>query len=103
MKDIRQDTVARYSVMDLNHQMIFLTRLASRLTLVGRDTYDGQGGVADSGRLRTVNEVQNRISSQQLCMLMGDMRRYPDDVFANIIIDYLRELKINPEDVFRWN
>jgi hypothetical protein len=103
MKDIRQDTAARYSAMDLQHQLIFLTRLASRLTIVGTDTYDRQGGVADGGRLRTVNEVQNRISSQQLRMLVGDEHRYPDDVFANIIIDYLQELKINPEDVFRWN
>jgi hypothetical protein len=103
MKDIRQDTIARYSAMDLQHQLIFLTRLASRLTLVGRDTYDRQGGVADGGRLRTVNEVQNRISSQLLKMLKDDKRRYPDDVFANILIDYLQELKIHPEDVFQWN
>jgi hypothetical protein len=103
MTAIRQDAIARYSAMDLQHQLMFLTRLASWLTLVGRDTYDRQGGVADGARLRTVNEVQNRISSQLLKMLKDDRRRYPDDVFANIIVDYLQELKIRPEDVFQWN
>jgi hypothetical protein len=89
--------------MDVRHQLIFLARLAHRLTLVGRATYDDRGGVADSESLRTINEAQHRISAQQLKMLMEDKRRYPDDVFANILVDYRQALKLHPEDVFQWN
>jgi hypothetical protein len=103
MNDVRQDTSARYAAMDVQHQLIFLARLAHRLTLVGRATYDDQGGIADSESLRAINEAQHRISAQQLKILMDDKRRYPDDVFANILVDYLQELKIHPEDVFQWN
>jgi hypothetical protein len=103
MADIRQDASARYAAMDVQQQLIFLAKLAQRLTIVGRDAYSGQGGIPDSEKLKSINEAQNRISSQQLKMLTNNERRYPDDVFANILIDYLQELKINPEQVFQWN
>ncbi len=103
MNDIRQDTSARYAAMDIQHQLIFLARLAHRLTLVGRETYNDHGDIADSEKLRSINEAQHRISGQQLKMLTDDERRYPDDVFANILIDYLQALKINPESAFQWN
>jgi hypothetical protein len=103
MNDVRQDLSARYAAMDVQDQLIFLARLAYRLTLVGRATYDDRGRVADSESLRTINEAQHRISAQQLKILMDDKRRYPDYVFANILVDYLQELKIHPEDLFQWN
>jgi hypothetical protein len=103
MNDIRQDVLARYAAMDIQRQLIFLTRLAHRLTLVGRETYDNHGRVADSEKLRSINEAQHRISGQQLKMLINDERRYPDDVFANILVDCVQALKINPENVFQWN
>jgi hypothetical protein len=103
MDDIRQDVSARYAAMDIRRQLIFLAKLAHRLTLVGRETYDGHGGVADSEKLRSINEAQHRISGQQLKMLTDDPRRYPDDVFANILVDCLQALKLNPENVLQWN
>ncbi|HKD29926.1 MAG TPA: hypothetical protein VKC66_28940 [Xanthobacteraceae bacterium] len=103
MNDIGQDASARYAAIDIQHQLIFLSRLAHRFILVGREAYDDHGDVTDGGKLKSINEVQHRISSQQLKMLMGDGRRYPDDVFVNILVDYLQALKINPENVFQWN
>ena len=92
-----------YAAMDAQSQMVFLAKLAHTLTIRARGTYDMHGGVEDSVKLRAFNEAQHRISAQLLHLLEGDERRYPDDVFANILIDQCQTLGISPEKVFQWS
>jgi hypothetical protein len=103
MNDARELVVARYVAMDTQAQRVFLVKLACQLTLVGRDTYDTFGAVNDPVRLRAVNEAQHRVLSQLLKLLTGDERRYPDEVFANIVVDQLQASKLDPEGILPWN
>jgi hypothetical protein len=89
--------------MSAEDQSLCLARLAHRLTIDARDTYDRQGGVADTARLRRFNEAEHHILGQLLKLLAGDQRRYPDDVFANMLVDHLEALRIAPEGVLQWS
>jgi hypothetical protein len=102
MNDIRQQLSVRYTTSDREHQVLFLAKLADRLTLLGRDTYDSQYGVLDSVRLRAFNEAQNRILAQLVRMLTKNEQRYPDDVFANILVDQFDILKLDPETILEF-
>ena len=102
MNDIRQRISSRYLALDRKEQMLMLAKLADRLTLMARDTYDLEGGVADNVRLRAFNEAQHRILAQLLGLLTADERRYPDDVFANILVDQFDILGFNPEDFIKF-
>ena len=102
MNDIRQRISSRYLALDRQGQILLLAKLANRLTIVARDTYDLQGGVADEVRLKAVNEAQHRILSQLLRLLTDDARRYPDDVFANILVDQFNNLSLDPDDLFKF-
>src|SRR5271154_5733446 len=103
MNDIRQRISSRYLALDRQEQILLLAKLANRLTIVARDTYDLQGGVANAVRLRAVNEAQHRILAQLLQVLTGDARRYPDDVFANILVDQFSNLSLDPDDLFKFS
>jgi hypothetical protein len=96
MNDIRHSIATRYAGLHTPDQIMLLAKLADTLTLMARDTYDQRGGVKDGVRLRAFNEAQNRILAQLLRLLAIDERRYPDDVFANIMVDQFQILKIDP-------
>jgi hypothetical protein len=102
MNDIRQRISSLYLALDHRQQILMLAKLANRLTIVARDTYDLQGGVADAARLRVVNEAQHRILAQLLRLLTDDARRYPDDVFANILVDQFNNLSLDPDDLAKF-
>jgi len=102
MNDIRQRISSLYLALNRQQQVLMLAKLADRLTIVARDTYDLQGGVADAVRLRAVNEAQHRISAQLLRLLTDDARRYPDDVFANILVDQFNNLSLDPNDLSKF-
>ncbi len=53
----------------------------------------------DGARLRAFNEAQNRIQAQLLRLLTASTQRYPDDVFANILVDQFQALRVDPEDL----
>jgi hypothetical protein len=93
------DTSSRISAdfiaLDTPSRISLLARLANWLTLMARDTYDSEGGVADAVRLRAFNEAENRILSQLVQLLAGDDRRYPDDVFANMLIEQFDALRLD--------
>ena len=57
-------------------------------------------GVADSTRLRAFNEAQNRIAAQLVRLLTADQNRYPDDVFASVLVDQLQMVGVDPERIF---
>jgi hypothetical protein len=97
--DIRSQIVARFAALDEPSQILVLAKIANRLTLVGRETYKLREGVEDSTRLRLVNEAMGRIVEQQLHLLSKDKDRYPDDVFANILVDQFSALKLDKKSI----
>jgi hypothetical protein len=69
-------------------QIETLVRLAWELTVVGRDTYvPGSLDLRYPRRLRSLNEVQHRITSHVRALLTEDTRRYPDEVLVSIILE----------------
>ena len=83
--------------LDAAHQSLILARLANRLSLIARETYAVGEGVSDGKRLRAFNEAQNRILAQLERLLAADPERYPDDVFAGILMDQFRSQQVDPE------
>lgn len=80
-----------------------LVRLSHELTIVARDTYEvGSAGLSRPARLRTLNEIQHRITAHVLALLTGDSERYPDDTLARIILahDDDAELQRQLNDAF---
>jgi hypothetical protein len=102
MNDLRQRLAVRYAASDREAQALFLAKLADRLTLLARGTYDDRYGVADPARLRAFNEAQNRILAQLLRILSTDEHRYPDDVLANILVDQFEVLKLDPKSILEF-
>jgi hypothetical protein len=96
----RKRIAARLSALDREHQAVLLARLADRLSLMARETYLPGDGVADSTRLRAFNEAQNRIAAQLVRLLTADQNRYPDDVFASVLVDQLQMVGVDPERIF---
>jgi hypothetical protein len=93
---------ADYVASDRQSQVMPLAKLADWLSLMARDTYDREGGVADSARLRAASEAQNRILAQLVRLLTADDRRYPSDVFANILVDQFRTLGLDAAGINRF-
>jgi len=80
--------VAEFRSLPPASQIDTLVRLAYELTILGRDTYEPSSlGLRHPNRLRSLNEVQHRITSHVLALLAGDSRRYPDEVLAAIILE----------------
>jgi hypothetical protein len=102
MNDIRKQTFTQYTSLDSRQQIVLLTKLADWLTFMARDTYSSRGGVEDSERLRNFNEALNRILAQLRRLVSDDRRRYPDDVFANILVDQFDILKFDPEIIMNF-
>ena|SRR5277367_1764715 len=100
MSDIRDEIAARYAALAVRSQTLLLAKLGARLTLLARgETYDQHGGVADSARLRAFNEAQHRILGQLVRLLTADERRYPDDVFANVLVDQFEILQLDLAEI----
>jgi hypothetical protein len=85
-----QEFKSRFKTFSAGDQALFLVRLAADLTVEARGTYIPQSeDVSDPSRLRMFNEAQHRILFQALHLLQRDSDRYPDDVFADVVWDYL--------------
>ncbi len=70
-------------------QAVLLALLCHRLTVVCREVYPlsepGLSGDARFEILRTVNEIQHRVSSQLAALLVGSVERYPDDALCKML------------------
>jgi hypothetical protein len=95
MSTPREHLTTVYTEMTEAAQIVFLARMLLRLNLLARGTYAVGDGVEDAVMLRKFNEAQNRIESQLIRLLLSDGKRYPDDVFANIIADQFELLGIS--------
>jgi len=68
----------------------FLINVLWEVTLQGRGTYEpGTENVSAPERLRALNELAHRVASQTREMVAG-VSRYPDDVFAGIVLDHCK-------------
>jgi hypothetical protein len=97
MKHLREHLVSVYTGMTNSAQAVFLARMLLRLNVLGRGTYSVGEGVEDPALLRKFNEAQNRIESQLVRLLLSDLKRYPDDVFANIVFDQFEMLGLSSQ------
>jgi hypothetical protein len=88
-----------YAALDTSSRILLLAKLGNWLTLMGQDTYDSEGGVANAARLRAFNEPENRIFAQLVQLLAADDRRYPYDVFANILTDQFGTLQLDEAEI----
>jgi hypothetical protein len=77
--------------LSLRDKARFLSSLADRLTIVGRDAYpSATPGISDAvriARLQSVNELQHQIAQQIGRYLDDDPNRYPDEVFWDILAE----------------
>ena len=65
-----------------------LAMLAHELTMLIRNEYElKSSGLINPGRVRTLNEIQHRLTSHLTALLREDSHRYPDEVIVNIIHD----------------
>jgi hypothetical protein len=69
--------------------------------MAARTTYRVGHGVVDSDLLRSFNEAHNRLAEQLSHLLDDEMKRYPDDVFANIVVDNLVNVGFSEEKMRR--
>lgn len=83
-----QTATTYFSALSNAEQLRFLIAFSHRLTIAARDTYEFQkDGVVDAKRLRTINELQHRVSGHALALLKGSAERYPDSVLMSIFLD----------------
>jgi len=86
---MRDKAVVAYSALSVKNQAKFLARLGFEMTVWARGAYSSL--TADdsvSARLLSgYNELQHRINAHLMHLLYDDERRYPDDVFVNILFD----------------
>ena len=101
MSDVRQEVAVGFAAAGSLGQIEILARLAARLTLLARYTYDDTGGVANSTKLRAYNEALHRVSGQLLKLVTGDEDRYPDIVFGNILVDQFSILQLDPTQILQ--
>jgi hypothetical protein len=80
--------VAEFRSLPPAAQVETLVRLAHELTIVGRDAYDASSpGLRHPHWLRSLNEVQHRVTSHAVALLTADPFRYPDEVLAELILE----------------
>src|ERR1700726_5310440 len=82
--NIREKFVTAFCRLSNYQRQMFLARLILIWNVFPRAVYDS----ADASiGLKKFNEAQNRVGSQLLSLIMNSSERYPDEVFANILID----------------
>jgi len=97
------DFIARYPALPSEQQIHLLVQLAAEVTVWARRTYEvGTENVADPRTLRTFNEFEHRVVGQLAHLLDGSANRYPDDVFAEMLVAYARELQCEQELLRTW-
>jgi hypothetical protein len=84
--------VVFFSALPDDGKASFLAALAHELTVVARDTYEvGGDGLTDPDRMRSINEVQHRLTGFLAALLRGDSQRYPDDVLVRVVLEHPRD------------
>ena|SRR5205085_6840342 len=83
------EAIAIFSAYSLREKEEFLAHLIYELTIVVRDSYEAGGdGLTNPQRVRSMNEVQHRLSAFLWALLRNDPKRYPDDILVKIILEH---------------
>lgn len=78
---------SEYAALSNTDQLYFLARLAHTITIRVRASHIGEPETESTpSRLNALNEVQHQIAGQLTHMVRGDTNRYPDTVFAEILL-----------------
>jgi hypothetical protein len=85
--ELTQERIRRtYSRMAPAEQARFLALLAHNLTVSARYWYPTEEDhLAPPGSLMAINELQHTVTGQLTKLLWDDDKRYPDDVFIDIL------------------
>jgi hypothetical protein len=83
------EAIAVFTAYSLREKEEFLAHLIYELTIVARDSYEvGGDGLTNPQRVRSINEVQHRLSAFLWALLRHDSKRYPDDVLVKIVLEH---------------
>src|SRR5215213_4083506 len=86
--------ISHYCSASSEQQIHFLGRLAAVVTVCARETYEGgTDNVINPPLLRSYNEFQHKITGQLVHLIEGDLKRYSDETFSQIVMEYARELR----------
>ena len=86
-----QHAIAAFAALGADEKVSFLIVLAHELTIRARDTYEvGGKGLENPERMRSYNEIQHRVLGFLAALHRGDVKRYPDDVLVQIILEHLQ-------------
>jgi len=86
------DIATTYIRLSVGEKILFLARLAHKLTICARGTYlPAPDGGNNFERLRAFNELQHRIAGQWLAMLSDSVAR-PDEDFMKLIMKSFEDL-----------
>jgi hypothetical protein len=93
-----QEVLIRYTGMNKDRKIRFLTYLSYEITVWLRGTYSNGSDVnSEDSKLMGANELQHHISSQLGHHLDDDVKRYPDDVFLGILSEKAAHYGISSE------
>lgn len=83
------EAIAIFSAYSPREQEEFLAHLIHELTIIARDSYEAGGdGLTNPQRVRSLNEIQHRLSAFLSALLRHDSKRYPDDVLVKIVLKH---------------
>lgn len=79
-----------YIRLSAAEKICFLAALSFDITLLVRGRYSNEPQLVRSepdSLVGTLNELQNKVSSQLAAMTQGSLKRYPDDVFIQVLVE----------------
>lgn len=83
----------RFTQLSERERLAVLAEWACELTVAARATYvPGAETVQEPEKLRKFNEPLNRVARQVQQFIQHSSRRYPDDVFVEMVDETSREL-----------
>jgi hypothetical protein len=91
LEDEIREVVATFSKLSRTEQAVVLARFAFELTISARDTYvPGSNGVQFPERLRAVNEMQHRVTSRLVDILLGRGWNGADEYVWRVVFETAR-------------
>jgi hypothetical protein len=95
-----------FLAMPPDRQIRVLTLLAHNLTVCARSAYLPEVGDATARRiLRAFNELLHTVTGQLMHIVSGDLNRYPDDVFMDILLETAQSERCEGDlaQAFEWS
>jgi hypothetical protein len=103
MHEVHQaiETFCKYSSQE---KLDLLVQFAHALTILARDTYAvAEDGLTNPARLRSMNEIQHRVTGFLMALRQKDAKRYPDDVLVRILLEHPEDLDLQRQLRETWD